>query len=511
LLVGAMRRYGLGGAALAIVREGERPELECVGVADRKTNRAVDPDTVFRIASISKTMTAIGVMQLRDRGLLDLDEPVNKYLTAFTVEPPSGGEPVTARHLLTHTAGIGEAPRVPDFVRKEVWGMGPPRTAAANLSALYGGTLRPETAAGAKWAYANHGFAVLQQLVEDVSGQSFGPYMHEHLFAPLGMNSTEYTRTDRTADQLATGSHWVLGRLGDVKDYDLAILGPGSVLSSVADMATYAEWLLHGGAATHGDALRPATLAEMMSPQYSVDPRLAGMGLAFFLDHLGEHRVAGHDGNNVGFASALLTAPDDGVAVVVLTNTATFMGAQLLARTTLRSLLGVSDPATELLSTDVAERPHSWSELVGHYAPRSGFLTNFRSWQTTGGEVQIVVRHRRLVIRALSPLRQLRKGRELYPTDDADPLLFAFEVEGLVVHVAFARDATDQVERVSIGAPANAVFHRRSALRSSRLRLRLAAGLAAIAVTRRGAFRVGRAARAARSEGGRRTGRSAPR
>jgi CubicO group peptidase (beta-lactamase class C family) len=485
LLVAAMRRHGLGGAAVAIVREGERPAIECVGLADRDTNRPVDPNTVFRIASISKTMTAIGVMQLRDRGLLELDEPVNKYLKTFTVEPPPGGEQVTCRHLLTHTAGIGESPSVPDLVRREAWGMGPPRTPPADLAALYRGTLRPETVAGAKWAYANHGFAVLGQVVEDVSGESFDRYMYEHLFRPLGMNATEYTRTDRTDHQLATGYHWLFGRLRPVKDYDPSLLGPGSVLSSSSDMATYAEWLLHGGAGAHGEVLRPETLTEMMSPQYSVDPRLPGMGLAFFVDHQGRHRVAGHDGNNPGFASALSTAPDDGFAVVVLTNTATFIGAHLLAGTVLRSLLGAPDPAGDLPRAGVPEQPHLWPELLGHYAPRSGFLTNVRSWQMTGGEVQVVVKHRRLVIRALSPLRQLRAGLQLHAIDDSDPLLFALETDGLVVPVAFARDAAGVVDRVVVGPPANTVFHRRSVVRSSRNRIRVAATAIAAAAFHR--------------------------
>src|SRR6202023_3619954 len=117
-------------------------------------------------------------------------------------------------------------------------------------------------------------------------------------------------------DRLARGYHWMFGRLSPVKDYDFTLLGPGSVLSSLSDMATYAEWLLHGGPGAHGDVLRPETLTEMMSPQYSVDPRLPGMGLGVCIDLLGEHRVAGHDGNNPGFAAALLTAPDDGLGVV---------------------------------------------------------------------------------------------------------------------------------------------------------------------------------------------------
>jgi CubicO group peptidase (beta-lactamase class C family) len=390
LLLEAMRRHGLGGAAVGVVRAHEQPSFECVGLADRKTHRSVDPGTVFRIASISKTMTAIGLMQLRDQGLFDLDDPINKDLTTFTVEPPPDGPDVTFRHLLTHTAGIGELPRATDAVRRDAWGAGKPRAAPVDLATVYRGTLRAETAAGAKWAYANHGFAVLGQLIEDMTGRPFAEHMHEQFFQPLGMDHTEYRRTDRTAAELATGYHWMFGQLRPVNDYDLTILGPGSVLSTVADMAMYAEWLLHGGTGANGDVLRPDTLAEMMTPQYSVDPRLPGMGLAFFLDHLGQHRVAGHDGNVPGFASALLTAPDDGIAVVVLTNTATMIGAHLLAQSLLSSLLDVRDPVTAPPAT-VADCPHLWSELAGHYAPKPGFLTNARAWQMVGGEVQVLI------------------------------------------------------------------------------------------------------------------------
>jgi hypothetical protein len=91
-----------------------------------------------------------------------------------------------------------------------------------------------------------------------------------------------------------------------------------------------------------------------------------------------------------------------------------------------------------------------------------------------GGEVQVVVKNRHLAIRSLSPFRRLRQALVLHATDDADPLLFAIRIEGLVVPVAFARDPSGRVDRVILGPPANATFHRRATLRSSRVRLRLA-------------------------------------
>lgn len=463
------------GAGVAVVRPGQAPQFECVGVADDRSNRVVGPETVFRIASISKTMTAIGVLQLRDEGRVDLDDSVNRYLRTFTVEPPAGGSEVTLRHLLTHTSGIGELPSVGDMARREVWGMGAPRAVPAALGSIYRGTLQTEVPAGSKWAYANHAFAVLGQVVEDVAGEPFASYMQEHLFAPLGMDSTGYVRNDHIHAQLATGSHWILGRLRTVKDYDLTLLGPGSVLSSLDDMARYCEWLLTAGA-TAPAVLKADTVREMMSPQFAVHPGFPGMGLAFWLDHVGDHRTVGHDGNVPGFASSLLIAPDSEVGVVVLTNTATFVGAHILTTEVIRSLLHGPTPSTARGTNAVPERPELWSDLVGHYAPAPGFLTNARTWQMAGGEIQVIVRNRRLVLRSLSLIPQLRKGITLHASDRADPMRFVAEARGLTVPVAFVRaPGGDAAVRVVIGPPSNTVFYRRTALRSSRVRRRIAA------------------------------------
>jgi Beta-lactamase class C and other penicillin binding proteins len=487
LVIDSSRRHGLGGVAVAVVATGEQPAIECLGLADRARDRPVTPDTVFRIASISKTLTAIRLMQLRDEGRFQLDDAVNNYLKGLRIESPPGAPEVTFRHLLTHTAGIGEVPRLSDLVRRDAWGAGPPNAAPLDPADLYAGAVRAEVAAGTKWAYANHGFVVLGKLIADVGCESFVEQMRQHVLLPLGMANTDSVRSERVSDRLAAGYHWILGRFGPVKDYDLNLLGAGSVLSSLSDMARYAAWLLDCGSGARGDLLAHDTLSEMTSPQFMLDPRLTtSMGLSFFLDRFGTHRVSGHDGNVPGFASALLVAPDDGVGVVVLTNTGSFIGAHRLAAAALRSRLRVPDPAGLLPRSDVPDSPHVWSELTGCYAPKPGFLTNARTWEMAGGEVEVCVRNRRLLLRALSPFRHLRRGVELHATDAADPFLFAFDIEGLVVSVAFGTDDAGRVERLCIGAPAMATLHRRPVWRSSRRRLRagVASGVAVAAIKR---------------------------
>jgi len=492
--VDAARRHGLGGVAVALVADGKPPVFACLGLADRQSARSIDARTLFRIASISKTLTAISLMQLRDDGLLRLDDPVNNHLKQFRIAVPPGAPDVTFRHLLTHTSGIGEVPKTSDLFRRPAWGAGRPNAPPTNLGELYGDVLHVEVAPATKWAYANHGFAVLGQLVEDISGAPFAEHVRERVLRPIGMAEADYLRTDRMADAMATGYHWIGKRFRPVADYEMTLLAPGAVRSSLDDMVRYAAWLLVPEATRSDEVLATSTLHEMMSPQFSVDARLSSaMGLAFFLDRLGAHRVCGHDGNVPGFASALLVAPDDGVGTIALTNTSSFIGAHLLAAACLRAALGEPDPAREPLGSKVEPRLHLWPELVGAYAPLPGFLTNLRSWQLTGGEAEVFVRNRRLLVRALSPLPQLRRGVELHAIDDADPYLFAAEVEGLVVPVAFGADDSGRVEHMAIGAPAMATLHRRSPWRSSRRRLGAAAAaggiagaLAAARVIRRG-------------------------
>ncbi len=475
-------RRGLGGVGIAVVRQGVPAEFACEGLADGVTARPIEPETVFRIASITKTMTAIGVLQLRDQGRLDLDDPVNDSLQGMRIETPLGAPAVTFRHLLTHTAGLGEMPRVLSFFRRASWGAGKPGSQPADLSALYGGTLRTEVPAGTKWAYANHAFVVLGKLIEDISGKPLPDYMETCLFAPLGMGQTAYGRTERTGPQLARGHRWLLGRFRPVPDYDLTLLGAGAVLSSLSDMSRYAGWLLDPASA---DILRPSTLQEMTSTQFAIAPGLPATGLSFSLSRCGAHQVFGHDGNMPDFASVLLVVPDAGLSIVVLTNTATVWGANQLASTIVRHELGEPHPVATLLAAPVMDPPQHWARLTGSYAPAPGFLTNVRPWQMLGGEVRVAVRHRRLVLRALSPVRTLRRGAVLRRTDPADPTRYGFVHNEEVIPVVMDDAGGGRNGRLVIGRPVNATLYRRPVLRSSALRLRAAAMVGVLLLARR--------------------------
>ena len=156
-------------------------------------------DTVFRIASLTKTFTAIAVMQLWEQGLVDLDAPANDYLRTFRLVPTKASlRPATVRHLLTHTAGVGYWRRLSDLLQPGVGsGVRAARSGALPLADYYRGGLPVEVEPGTKWVYSNHGFAALGQIVEDVTGQPLDRYLRERIFDPLGMEHTDLIRSER--------------------------------------------------------------------------------------------------------------------------------------------------------------------------------------------------------------------------------------------------------------------------------------------------------------------------
>jgi len=204
---------------------------------------------VFRIGSLTKTFTAIAVMQLCERGLVELDAPANAYLRSVRLAAAEASfRPVTVRHLLTHTAGIGYWRRLADLLQPGVGsGDRAGRSGAAPLADYYRKGLRVEVEPGTKWVYSNHGFAVLGQIVEDVTGQPLDRYLRECIFGPLGMEHTDLIRSERVRPRLATGYMLRPGGLKPIVDREVPTHGAGGMYSTPADMGRYLAALLRGG------------------------------------------------------------------------------------------------------------------------------------------------------------------------------------------------------------------------------------------------------------------------
>jgi CubicO group peptidase (beta-lactamase class C family) len=444
------------GVAVAIVRGGQPAFFHGHGVADIVSSAPITQDTVFRIGSVTKLFTAIAVMQLVEAGLVDLDAPVNDALRAYRLVPrQSGWRPATARHLLTHTSGIPEVRGLADLLRSSFTPSGGrPATLSVpfddplpSLAESYRRGLGIVVEPGTAFAYSNHGFATLGQLVEDVSGMPLPRYIEERILRPLGMTDSGLVRTGRLAARLATG--YQLGRTGPtaVADRRWIDAGAGQLYATARDMARFAAALLAGGANEHGRILEPGTLDMMLEPHFQPDPRIPGMGLAFFRGEVGGHRTAGHDGILPGFTAGLLLAPDDGVAIVALTNIGGAFGwLQIELDGLLRPLLGVPDEPPG----GVPQHPEIWPDLCGRYVfpPR---IADLRNRLMLSGGVQVAVIGGRLVTRLLTPLPFPFRGLPLEPVDERDPDVFGLDLSRLgiaPIRVVFAREA---------GRPATAI------------------------------------------------------
>jgi CubicO group peptidase (beta-lactamase class C family) len=449
-----LNRWPAAGLAVGVVRNGSLSWFHGHGVADIGSNTPVTEDTVFRIASITKTFTAIAVMQLWEQGLVELDAPANDYLRGFKLVPAKAGfRPATLRHLLTHTAGVRAVRGPTDLLRPTLgWGSRVGHPAPA-LAEHYRGGLRVDVEPGTKWAYSNHGFATLGQIVEDVSGLRLDRYFREHLFGPLGMESSELVRSERVRPRLATGYALSSGGLKAVTDFEVVTTGGGAVYSTTSDMARYVSALLGGGTNEHGCVLKPETLARMFEPHYQPDPRIPGMGLGFFRNEVGGHRTTGHDGIWKGFLSDMVLAPDDGIGVLAFANTGPFnpRGAPTpAANALLRLLLDLPDDAVR---TDVPERPQVWNELCGWYSFGPGTLLDPQPRALLGAGLEVVVRRDHLTIRGQTPVPAVRKGLRLYPEAD-DPYAFRIDLSGLgagTSPVVFSREPGGEVTALHLG------------------------------------------------------------
>jgi CubicO group peptidase (beta-lactamase class C family) len=489
-------RWPSAGLAAGVVCSGSLEWFLGHGVADIESKEPITLDTVFRIGSLTKTFTGIAVMQLCERGLVDLDAPASTYLRSIRLIPARASfGPVTVRHLLTHTAGIGFWRQLSDLLQPGVGsGVRAGRSGAPPLAEYYRKGLPVEVEPGTKWAYSNHGFAVLGQIVEDVTGQPLDRYLRDRIFGPLGMEHTDLIRSGRVRPGLATGYVLRPGGLKPVADREVPTPGGAAIYSTPADMARYVAALLRGGAGEHGPVLTPATLASMFQPHFQPDPRLPGMGLAFEPGEEAGHRTVGKTGIVSGFHSAMVLAPDDGIGVFALANTGDLSGRCApapLATALLRRVLGLPDQA---IRTGVAPRPETWGDLCGWYSPGPGPVTNLPTSAMFGAGIEVTVQRGHLVLKPLTPVPAMRRGLRLHPDDPDDPRVFRAEFPeyGMSLRVAFSEASGDGLTppRLLIDL---ASFRKRPDVRNPRRWVTGAAatGAAALAIVCRRASRQG--------------------
>lgn len=433
------------GFALGIVHDGELVYTWCDGYANSQQQSPVTPDTVFRVGSISKTFTAVAVLQLWERGCFALDDPVNDYLKAFGIHPPTPDSPaITIHHLLSHTSGLGRGETLRELI--DVYGhfTGWWDSRFATLNDFYGAEgLHPAIPAGQKYSYANNGYAVLGQLVEDVSGQSFTDYMRQHIFDPLGMTHSDVILSERTNPTLAMG---YTGKGKSIRPTEIRQQGAGSILCSLNDLAAFLSAMIE----QDKRILHPNSWQTMLQAHWQLHPHLwtVACGMEFYL--LEGHRLYNQSGGAGGFNANLVFSPDHRLGAVALSNRNLTVETVLATWQVMRHLLDVPSPISEAEQEAKgrhATRSH-WQELTGYYAPSPGWKTNVDFYTDVGlGGLHIEKQGDHLMMRA--EFGHLAGGKRLYPDAD-DPLLFHVKFNHWNALI-FQRDSSGQVDSLVFG------------------------------------------------------------
>ena len=307
-----MVRWHIPGAVFLLVKDGRVFFARGYGYSDLIKRTAVDPaKTVFRVGSVSKLFTATAVLQLAERGEVDLHTDVNRYLKTFQLEE-NFPAPVTLANLLTHTGGFDD--RAIGIAARNAQDQAP---LGEYLARSMPPRVRPP---GEMYNYSSHGIALAGYIVETVSGQPFGEYVEKNILEPLEMRQSSFSPAAAPVAEIARSYAVVNGTVQAVP-YDFFNIGPAVGLNSTAsDMAHFMIANLEHGVFDGHRLLSERMLREMHRQQYTDDPHLPGRTYGFYEKFRNGWRSIGHGGNIRGFGSLLLLVPEARAGIFLSTN-----------------------------------------------------------------------------------------------------------------------------------------------------------------------------------------------
>lgn len=324
------------GLAYGVVVDGKLIYAGSTGYTDVAKKTAATPKSLFRIASMTKSLTAMAILQLRDQGKLRLDDPAQQYipelrqLTYLTADAPL----ITIRNLMTHSAG---------FPEDNPWGDRQLADSDADLTNLIKGGLSNANTPGVAYEYSNLGFAMLGHIITKVSGKPYQQYITESILKPLGMNQTVWEYTSIPADLLAHGYRFVDGGLASGQWMEEPLLHDGSygamggLITSIEDFSKYVAFHLAAWpprSEAESGPLKRSSVREMQQPWMfsgmatqvknaagKICPVTSSYAYGLGWSQNCEGRVAvGHSGGLPGFGSQWRILPDHGIGVIAYAN-----------------------------------------------------------------------------------------------------------------------------------------------------------------------------------------------
>jgi len=432
----AQRLYrGLPGLSVALVHDQDLIYAGGFGFADLDDEVPATKTTLYRIASITKLFTATAILQLRDQGKLQLDDPIERHLPWFRIKNRfPNAPPVTIRHLLTHTSGLPREAAFPYWTDYKF-----PSRAEVIRGLEQQETVFPSET---KLKYSNLAYALAGEIVSEVSGTPYSEYVTSNILNPLGMASTTVYFQDVHRKLLATGYS---RKLDDGSRKEMPFLNAkglassANMTSSVEDLARFASLQFREGHVVFGSQiLKGTTLREMHRIQWLSPDWESGWGLGFAVWKQDQRTVVGHSGWVNGYRSQISLLPDEKIAVIVLTNAddadASYFARQILTMM-LPSLRRAAAP-----SLDVSIADPSWARYTGKYQDPWWF------------ETEILIMNGRLVMYEHNYPPEDNPRRRLVELSPEGPNTFRMTGEnGNGELVIFEMDSGNKVVKVKVG------------------------------------------------------------
>jgi CubicO group peptidase (beta-lactamase class C family) len=337
---GRLAGMTLPGVAIGLVENGRSVDTRCYGLADVAEERPVTPDTIFQVASISKAVSAWGVMKLVEAGELDLDAPVERYLSRWRFPPSDyASDKVTPRLLLMHFGGVTLSgcggtgyddqwysvddvlygrtpwldPRHEEYAAK--WGLDP---------AQYGEPVHLMCEPGSRFEYSGGGFCILELLIEEIAGQDFTGFMAEQVLGPLGMSSSTFEIGEAALPRVATPYDDALSPMPLYRTNGKAA---GGMYATIADLCTFAAAEIEGpdGEPPGRGVLSVESVAEMHRPDRFAERQMDldfHTGLGHYVVDVAGVRAVQHTGGNPGWRSVYTVIPERKAGFACLINSA---------------------------------------------------------------------------------------------------------------------------------------------------------------------------------------------
>ena len=306
----------LPGMSMGIILDQDLIWSRGFGYGDRDKKTPARPDTIYRVASLTKLFTNTAIVQLRDQGALQLDDPVARHLPWFALRNPFPDAPeITIRHLLTHTAGLPREAAFPYWTDFQFPSREQLLESLPDQELVY----PPETC----FKYSNLGLALAGEIISSTAGLPYGDYIHQHILAPLEMHSTSVVLPAAHKNRLATGySRYLPGherRVEPAVDTG-ALAAAGNLSSTVEDMARFAALQFSSAPVGGRQILKASSLREMHRVHWLFPNWEGGLGLGFMVFRQPQRTLVGHSGQLPGYRTLMLLSPAEKLGLVIMTN-----------------------------------------------------------------------------------------------------------------------------------------------------------------------------------------------